>query len=505
MSRFRLYMQGVASSYVSLAATVVYSLISVPLSLKFLTNSEYGLWGLLTQFVSYLWLIDCGMSPSVGRLLIEHKDQRDEGAYGGLIKTSILVTFAQGAIVLIAGVGLARPLSQISQIPADLHDRFCALIRWQAVITAAMFATRISRNVLFAHQRNDLINRIQAVSAMVGLATLWLALRWQAGIESILWSNAAATVFIAVVSWWCCVRLRLWPVQRAWGRPSWKSFQELFGYGKDVFVVQIGSVLIMAAQPIIVSRCLGLEAVAAWSVGTKAFFMLFGLIYQAFDISVPALSEMIVRGEKERLRQRFTNIVAVSMTLSGVAAVAYATCNSLFVTIWTHGRISWWAGNDVLLGLWMIAAVLIHANGSFIIMTKRIAGMRYVYVLEGMAFVALAGLVTKRGGLPVMIGCSIVCSLCFSGAYGLWRVNEYFKFSLPELERLWLVPLTRILAVAVPGALLIWWLTASLASLPRLVTCATIVGAMCGGLFYRWGIPLDLRTEILGRLRRKFS
>jgi O-antigen/teichoic acid export membrane protein len=490
-------MQGVASNYVTMAAAIVYSLISVPLALNFIGKEQFGLWALLTQIASYMWLIDLGMSPSVGRLLIEHKDRPDGGAYGSLMQTGFLVTAVQGALALVAGLALASPLSYLLRIPPDLHVTFCALVRWQSVITAAMFGTRMFRNVLYAHQRNDLVNYIQAASSLMGIVTLWLMLHWHGGVLSILWSNASALLFAVLVGWWTCMRLRLLPPSGAWSRPSWQKFKEMFGYGKDVFVVQAGSFLIGATQSIIVSRSLGLEAVAAWSVGTKVFFLLSSLIYQAFDLSTPALSEMMVRGEHERLRKRFTEMVVVSQILSGVAAIIYAVCNSAFVSVWTHDRITWSAWNDVLLGGWMVVSVLIHANSGFVVLTKRLAGLRYIYLLEGVVFVIGASLVTPSGGLPAMIGISLLCGLCFSGAYGIWRINKYFQFRLLDLQRLWLSKLGRICAFLVPAAIVICWVTTSLSNLNRLILNAAVVGGLGGYLFFRSGIPPDLRAEIL--------
>jgi O-antigen/teichoic acid export membrane protein len=237
-------------------------------------------------------------------------------------------------------------------------------------------------------------------------------------------------------------------------------------------------------------------------VATKAFFLLCSLFWQGFDVSMPAFSEMMVRGEHERLRRRFAGMVVVSETLSGVVAVIYAVCNSSFVFVWTHGRFPWSVWNDVLLGAWMIVSVFIHINGSFIILTKRLAGMRYVYPLEGLAFITVASLVARTGGFPAIIASSLFCSLCFSGVYGVWRINEYFQFHLGDLERLWLTALGRIFAFLVPTAVAMWWVTARLSSPSRLLLCATIVGGLGGFLFLRWGIPADLRAEILKRTPR---
>ena len=499
MSRLRFFVQGVASTYLSLAASILYSLVSVPLALHFLSKEEFGLWALLTQVFAYLMLVDFGMSPSASRLLIEHKDRPNDGAYGRLLQTGFLVAVVQGVLVLAVGLILAPGLATLFHIPAHLHDAFCTLVRWQAVIVAFVFATRLLRSVLYAHLRLDLVNYALALSLVVGLVTLGLALQWQVGVQSVLWSAAVGQVAVAVVCWWQCHRLRLFPVRGAWGRPAWSEFKALFGYGKDVFIVQMGAMLIMASQPIIISRSLGLEAVAAWSVGTKAFNLLGSLFWQGFDASTSAFSEMLVRGEQERLRQRFTGMVVVMQVLCGVLAVVYATCNSLFVAVWTHGRILWPVGNDVMLGVWLLLAVLIHANGGLIVLTKRIEGMRYVLVAEGLVFVLLASAVVPHGGIPAMVAVSLLCGLCFSGAYGIWRVNRFFQLRFPELERWWLGLLGRIGMFLLPVAAVTWWATSALNNLSRLGLNAVIVGGLGGYLFLRHGIPHELQAEILQR------
>ena len=104
-----------------------------------------------------------------------------------------------------------------------------------------------------------------------------------------------------------------------------------------------------------------------------------------------------------------------------------------------------------------------------------------------------------------MIACSLICSAVFSGAYGIWRINEYFQFHHAELERRWLTSLARILVVAAPMALAAWWLTVNLDNLIRLAICGIVTGATSGYLFYRWGMPVELRAELLARLRARFA
>src|SRR3954468_24543984 len=132
MSRVRRFAHSVASGYVVLAVTAVYALASLPLALHYLSKERFGLWSLMSSITGYLSLIDLGMSGSVARLLIDHKDQRESGTYGSLIQTGWLVLAVQGIIIFMAGFGLAPPLSKALAIQSDLQIEFIQLLRWQS-------------------------------------------------------------------------------------------------------------------------------------------------------------------------------------------------------------------------------------------------------------------------------------------------------------------------------------------------------------------------------------
>ena len=75
------------------------------------------------------------------------------------------------------------------------------------------------------------------------------------------------------------------------------------------------------------------------------------LVWRIFDFSTPALAEMMVRGERDRLLRRFREITVFSASLSVVAGALLAVCNGPFVWLWTGGKIHWSPVNDLLLAV----------------------------------------------------------------------------------------------------------------------------------------------------------
>jgi len=500
MSRFRRAIHGVASSYVLLAATALYSLASIPVALYYLDKERFGLWALMGSLVGYLSLIDAGMSGAAARLVIDHKDDRDGGHYGSLIKTGWLVFLVQGAIILAAGLVFANSFARLLAIPTELQSEFIRLVYLQCGAVALSFATRIFGLILSAHQRMDLVNYTGTLSLVVNFAAQWLFFHFGFGVLSLAWAALCATVVVVVCQCLACETLKLFPQSGGWGRASWFSFKEIFAFGKDLFLVSVGTQLIMASQTIVITRMLGLEAAAIWSVGLRVFNLVSQVIWRISDMSGAAFAEMMVRGESVRLRERYREVVILTASLSGFAAVSFALCNSLFIPLWTHGKIQWPMTSDLLLGIWMIVLAVLHCHSGFVLITKKIGFMRYVYFAEGVVFVTLSLLVARGGGLPAIIACSIVCSTVFSGAYGVRRISHYFGFSFSEVALGWLRPMASVLLFYLPIAGLLWWSLTSASDIARLGLNA-LVGVSIGAyLFLRFGLPGSFQDELLGRV-----
>jgi O-antigen/teichoic acid export membrane protein len=500
MSRLRRAFHGVVSSYTLLAATAIYSLASVPVALHYLDTERFGLWALMGTLAGYLTLIDAGMSSAAARLLIDHKDDPDGGNYGSLIKTGWLVSLVQALIIFLAGETFAGLFAHLMNISPALQAEFIELVHWQCGVLALSFAARMLNLMLGAHQRMDWVNYTGVIGLLVNFAVQWLLFNRGCGVLSLVGGTLAATLLSIALLAFSCQWLELLPKAGCWGRASWPHFQELFNYGKDVFLVAVGTQLIMASQIMVITSLLGLKAAAVWSVGLRVFNLLTQVVWRVSDMSMAALAEMLARGEVARLRDRYRSLAMLSFSFAGYVAVSFAVCNSLFVSAWTHGKIYWPAGNDWLLALWMVISAVVHCHNSFALMTKRVDFMRYIYFVEGVLFVASSCWVARWGGLTAIIICSIVSSTLFSGAYGVWRISRFFALPLQEIAWAWLQPLIKVLALYLPVAMLVWWLPLPLSQYARLVFNAVLAGGVGTLLFIRYGIPVSFQTEMSQRI-----
>jgi O-antigen/teichoic acid export membrane protein len=502
MSRLKNFSRNLATSYLQLGVNVTYSLISVPLILHWLPKQEFGLWALLVQLLLYMNLLDLGMNQAVARFLVDHKDRRSDGNYGSLLKVSFLVGAIQGLAIL-AAVLLAAPwLTEVLKVPAENRQTFIDLLRIQGVVSALSYCANPLQILLNAHQRMDIVSRQSIIGMVLSLGLLVVFLTLNCGIYSFIYSNAIVALIAPCDYLWQCRRLGFLPHAGEWGKVTWRRFKELFFYGKDVFLFHVGVMLITASPTIVIAYALGLETAAIWTVGTKIFLLIRLLVIQPYGAAAPALYEMHARDEVERLRARFQNVVLLCASLGAFLGVSFVLCNSLFVTVWTSGKIGWSPLNDVLLAVWLLFSSFQMPHCSFVSVTKQIGGLRYLFFLEGCAIVLLSLALASRWSLPGIILSLVVCVLTFSYPYGLWRGAVYFNTRFRHLAIQWVAPSLKLVAIYAPLAAAIWFSTLGIPVFWRLTIHAVFAGMVGGLLFLRIGLPRDMINEVRSRLPR---
>jgi O-antigen/teichoic acid export membrane protein len=495
MSRLKKFTHSLVSGYVSVGANIFYTLASVPLALHFLTKPEFGLWALVAQLGGYIALIDFGMGNSVSRFLIDHKDDRRDGAYGSVIKTSVLVGLVQGGLIILTGGVFSLLAGSLLHVPAELQREFIWLVIGQSLLTGLSFATRVFNYLLIAHQRLDIPNYGYAVTFLLSLAGMWAGMAAGWGVYGFLAGQAVSTLGNVAINGLGCRWLGLFPKRGEWGAVTGARFRELFAFGRDTFFMGVGWQFISASQTILLTRFLGLETAAVWSVCTRSYGVVTLLVWRIFDFSTPALAEMMVRGERDRLLRRFREITVFSASLSIVGAALLAVCNSSFVSLWTGGKIHWSPVNDLLLAVSCVVATAVRPHTTLAVQTKLFGFLRFIFLVEGLAFVGLNLLAYRLAGMTTMLIFSILCTLAFTLPYGLRRTHQYFGLNWRELAG-WFEPVLRLSVWVVPAGLLIWWLTQDEPTIMQLAMRGGVFGLWTAWAFLRHGLPASLQLEI---------
>jgi O-antigen/teichoic acid export membrane protein len=426
VTRLRQFIRGVGSSWLALLATVVYSILSVPVALRYLSVDEFGLFVLLLQVAAYFTLVEIGMSAATARILVDYKDDPNNGNYGSVILTGFCVFATQALIVLTVGILVAPWIVVVIGVPAAFAEIATFLLRWLAVTSALTMAFRIYGSILYANKRLDLIHIFMGANILFALGVLTVILAAGGGLAGLVWLFVAQTILAILLPLLTCQKLGLLPRKGCWGQPSIEKFRELFVFGRDIFLVNVGNQVLEASQLIIVTRTMGLTAAAIWSVSTKLFALVYQLISKIEGTAIVFFAEMMVRGEKDKLSTRFRQVYQLTAAVAVVTLSVAVAINGPFVSAWAKPALAWSIYLSSLLAVFVLLNTLTRCGGDFIIHTKKIGAFRYVYFMEAAAFVVLALGLSTRFAFYGVLGASLLCLILFRGTYTAWRMSRYF-------------------------------------------------------------------------------
>src|SRR5271166_1692422 len=383
MSRTKRFASALASGYLALAANVVYTVLSIPLALHYLTREEFGLWAVVGQITGYFALLDFGVGQSISRILVDYKDDVNGGEYGATLKTASIVFVFQAAGIFLVGAFGSHLFAQLLQIPQHLRSDFQVLMFLQCSVAALNFVTTPFWLPLWSHQRSDIVNFASVAIFLLNGLVLWIG--FQAGLRyySLALANFAGMVVYISITTWATLKLGFVPSYQNWGKVTGAKFREISGFSRDLFILQVASQFISASQVVLVSRLIGLDAAGVWSVCMKSFTLAQLVVYRVLDYSAAPLSEMVVRGEQARFRSRLASIVAISAVGAGFFGVLGALGNRGLVQFWTNGRVTWNSWDDVFAAFYVVFVCVTRCYTGICGLTKQVGLYKYVSLLEG--------------------------------------------------------------------------------------------------------------------------
>jgi O-antigen/teichoic acid export membrane protein len=265
-------------------------------------------------------------------------------------------------------------------------------------------------------------------------------------------------------------------------------------------LLSIGNQLVNASQITIISRFLGLDAAATFSIATKLYTMAQQVFHKVVESAAPGLVEMHVRGEEAQFIRRYREIISITLAMSTIGAIFIVSGNSAFISIWTNNSVGWPLANDFTLALLLVITSLSRCFVGVFGIVKNLKAVRLLYFVEGLVYVPMAVLAAKFYGLPGVLAASVACHFAVTLFSSGRAAANVLGSWLP------LLPTVALSGLLIAFATLVAWtgLVIHASPVPRL--CLVALPAMCG-LISLWfvAIPMNIRLRVkdlaLSRLR----
>ena len=335
------------------------SLITVPLTLKYLGNERFGLWMTISSVLAMAGFADFGVGNGVLNTVAKAFGKDDMEGVRKAVSGGFAILSSIAILSLLAFFSVFRFINW-----GDFFRVSSLQARSEAAPALAVFATCFALNISL-----DVVQRVQ-----LGL---------QEGYRYSLWQLGGSTMgFIGVLCGiWCQVSLPLLVVAVA-GAPVFATALNaihFFGFvrrdlrparnlvSRDVisqiaklgslfFVLQVVVAISYSADNFIIARSLGAANVPEYSIPQRMFSLIAMVSSMLVAPLWPAYGEAISRGHIGWVRRTLRRSM---LTVLGASSVA-----SCILLLLSHRLIYWWVGSRVhppfalLLGLaiWTVMA-----------------------------------------------------------------------------------------------------------------------------------------------------
>lgn len=486
-----------AMNYAASAGNALYSIAVMPLIVRGLGKTAFGVWAIATSITSYLELFQLGFGAATTKKVAEDAGHRPDRVLA-TINTSFFVLAGFGLLAFATAVGLAFGTPLWFDISGSLRSDAVVTVLALGVLLAASVPGDSFGGALAGHQRFDLLSLSNLVQVLLTSVVSVLVIVLDGGIVALALATMIVGLAMHPVRWLLLRRvapgLRLSP--RFVDRSEIRSISSLSGW---FLLSQLSGTVIFRIDTVVVGAVLGVEAAAVYAVGSKLAFFCQRASRDLASLLMPHATSLYHSGQRDRIRSVLLDGARVSMLMTFPAAIVLALLSRETIEIWAGQGYSGGATVLLVLALTVAARALLEPAFAMLTAVGRVRTMALTVLAEALVnSVASIVLAYRLGLVGVAYGTLI--------GFGL-VMTPMWVYSLRALD----VPLSdfarhAIAPHVIPAALTTAAVFALNAVLPTglvwLLGIAVVAAASYWGVYARVGATPSERARVAGVLRR---
>lgn len=369
---------------------LVATLISVPLTIRYLGTERYGIWMTISSIVALLGFADLGLGNGLLNA-ISASHGRDDRDFARKCVSSAFFLLT-GLAVLLALVFVlcypSIPWDQVFNVSPEVG-------RQEAGPAMAVFfgcflvglPLGIVTRIQMGYQQGFVNAAWQAVGSLLSVACLLVAIWMRGSLPLLVLALAGAPLLATALngaSLFC--RNMPWLVP-SWSAISWQAAQQIGEAGFMFLILQVCVAMLSSVDNLILAQILGQEAVTQFAVPARLFSLSGAVVMIVLMPLWPAYGEAIARREVAWVKRTVIRSTTLAALFSAVVAAPLVLFGRPIVQAWAGAEIEPPQSLLLALGCWTVLAAI----GNAIAMLLNAAG---IVRLQCVCAIAVASLAT---------------------------------------------------------------------------------------------------------------
>lgn len=366
--------KNIALSFIVKGVSIILSLVIVPLTIGYITSTQYGIWLTISSILGWFSYFDMGLTHGFRNKFAEAKAKGDILLARKYLSTTYVTMIAIFTVVFIV-FGIVNNFIDWAQL-LNVHKDMGADLRNVCLVVLFFFcANMILRPIstlIIADQKPAYASLIDTFGQLLVLVVIFILTKTIQGSLFILaFVVSSVPVFVLIV---CSLVLYNGYYNRY--KPTLVLFEknkvkDIIGLGGKFFVIQISSIFVFQAMNLLISNTKGPECVTVFNIAYKYFFvfnMLFSIIVAPFW---SAFTDAFTKNDYVWMKNVYSKLCKSSYIMIGAVFIALVFSNLVY-------RL--WLGDLVEIPLSVSFAMAVYIIGT-------ILGCVPVTLLNGVGYV----------------------------------------------------------------------------------------------------------------------
>jgi O-antigen/teichoic acid export membrane protein len=334
---------------------IVVRLITIPIIITQLGKTEYGLWVLIGQSISFMALSELGISNAISRFVARDKVTRTQEDLNTLINTGVGLSLVVANLVVLISIGLIFVLPNW----LGVEPAYLVSVRWVLLISGISLSIqiplRISFGILNGYQKYGVTNTLQ-----IGLSLFNLV-----GVLLLLWTDQFGLILLGVVYFSASVFYHLSgliAIKRTFSgiRIFIRDFskvaaRELLGVGLSASLITAGSSFYRQGIVLASGKLLSIEEAGIYGFVLGLITLLTTFLTQLTLPLLTLASEVQAKEDLNHLERIMNRTMRITFSLGGSAAVGIFFYGEEILRLWL--RSSDWSSGEFHMA-WLAMVVM---------------------------------------------------------------------------------------------------------------------------------------------------
>lgn len=499
--RTRRYLAGVVTACGVAGLSVGINLWLTPFTLRFLDREEYALFVFANDLLTWLVLLDLGMTAGLRAQAAQLTGRPDPVRMNRLASTTFFTQLVIALLMLVAGAGLAAVGPGLFHVRPELHGQASTVLLLLALATGVNFATQTFSSLLFAHQQLHYDNFIRVAQLLTRtvVTVFLLTAGWK-----VLALAVASLVSVALFSVLAVARayltVRGLSISRRLGSRAllWADLKRL-----NLWFAAGGAAgaAIQSLDGLVAARLLTLASVATLTLTGRVYAFALLLLTPLTAAAQAAVGQLIGAGEREAAFDAYRRLWVLSTGCAAVAGLSLWSGNAAFVTRWVGAENYGGAWLDTMLMLNLFVSSWVLPNRMALVAGLCARPQALTRVAEMLINLCLSVALAWRYGLAGVAAATTVAALLTSCWLLPRLAAEYFGRSFRQVLRGAVVPLVPTLLVLVPLAAALRSFVGTRGGYAGAFLASAAVGACGAVLLWRFSFDKEMRERAVRALQ----